>query len=99
MKDRKKNVRRCFSQGENTSTAPISVSNQGRASGHDGRSVKVVLLDNQDIHKFGSGKGSSLKRHINIGANSTSCKTDSSLLKTARHRRKIGELMSYNSLC
>nr|GMC89028.1 TSL-kinase interacting protein 1 isoform X1 [Ipomoea batatas] len=89
LKDRKKNVRRCFSQGENTSTAPISVSNQGRASGHDGRSVKVVLLDNQDIHKFGSGKGSSLKRHINIGANSTSCKTDSSLLKTARHRRKI----------
>nr|GMC79643.1 TSL-kinase interacting protein 1-like isoform X1 [Ipomoea batatas] len=95
LKDRKKNVRRCFSQGENTSTAPISVSNQGRASGHDGRSVKVVLLDNQDIHKFGSGKGSSLKRHINIGANSTSCKTDSSLLKTARHRRKIGATAAY----
>ncbi|VFQ72894.1 unnamed protein product [Cuscuta campestris] len=87
LKDRKKNVRRCFSQGENTSTAPISVSNQGRASGHDDQHVKVVL-DTQDMQKYGPGKGSLLKRHINIGSSNTSSKAPSPLLKTVRHRRK-----------
>lgn len=86
LKDRKKNVRRCFSQGENTSTASISVSNQVRASGHDDRSVKVVL-DTHDMQKYGSGKGL-LKRHVNIGSSNNSCKAPSPLLKTARHRRK-----------
>ncbi|CAH9050151.1 unnamed protein product [Cuscuta europaea] len=90
LKDRKKNVRRCFSQGESTSSAPISLPHQGRTSGHDSQSVKLVLLENQDIQKFGSGKGSLLKRHVNISSNSTSHKASSPPLKPARHRRKIG---------
>ncbi|CAH9083266.1 unnamed protein product [Cuscuta epithymum] len=90
LKDRKKNVRRCFSQGESTSTAPISLPNQGRASGHASQSVKLVLLENQDIQKFGSGKGSLLKRHVNISSNSISHKASSPPPKPARHRRKIG---------
>lgn len=89
LKDRKKNVRRRPSQGESSSTAAASPSSHGRVSTNDSRTVKVVLLDNQDVQKFGSGKGSSLKRHVTMGVNRSNAKVDSSV-KNARHRRKIG---------
>uniref|UniRef100_A0A5B7ACY7 Putative TSL-kinase interacting protein 1 isoform X2 n=1 Tax=Davidia involucrata TaxID=16924 RepID=A0A5B7ACY7_DAVIN len=91
LKDRKKNVRKRPSQGENCSpSAPTTVSNQGRPSGHDTRAVKVVLVDSQSIQKLGTGKGSSLRRNVNIGINRSNCKGDSSTVKTVRQRRKPG---------
>lgn len=89
LKDRKKNVRRRPSQGESSSIAAASPSSHGRVSTNDGRTVKVVLLDNQDVQKFGSGKGSSVKRHVTLGVNRSSAKVDSSV-KNARHRRRAG---------
>lgn len=89
LKDRKKNVRRRPSQGESSSTAAASPSSHGRVSANDSRTVKVVLLDNQDIQKFGSGKGSSVKRHVTVGVNRSNAKVDSSV-KNARHRRRTG---------
>ncbi|KAK9291498.1 hypothetical protein L1049_019446 [Liquidambar formosana] len=89
LKDRKKNIRRRPSHVENCSpTALTTVSNHNRASGHDNRAVKLVLVDSQNIQKLGSGKGSSLKRSINIGVNRSNSKGDSSAVKTARQRRK-----------
>ncbi|XP_010325976.2 TSL-kinase interacting protein 1 isoform X2 [Solanum lycopersicum] len=88
LKDRKKNVRRRPSQGESSSTAAGSPSSHGRVSTNDSRTVKVVLLDNQDVQKFGSGKGSSIKRHV-MGVNRSNAKVDSSV-KNARHRRRTG---------
>lgn len=93
LKDRKKNVRRRPSQGESSSTAAASLSSHSRVSTNDSRTVKVVLLDNQDVQKFGSGKGSSLKRHVTMGVNRSNAKVDSSPVKNARHRRKIGLLV------
>ncbi|KAK4348496.1 hypothetical protein RND71_031251 [Anisodus tanguticus] len=90
LKDRKKNGRRRPSQGESSSTAAASLSSHGRVSTTDSRTVKVVLLDNQDVQKFGSGKGSSLKRHVSMGVNRSNAKSDSSPVKNARHRRRIG---------
>nr|XP_009802688.1 PREDICTED: TSL-kinase interacting protein 1 isoform X1 [Nicotiana sylvestris] len=92
LKDRKKNVRRRPSQGESSSTAAASLSSHSRVSTNDSRTVKVVLLDNQDVQKFGSGKGSSLKRHVTMGVNRSNTKVDSSPVKNARHRRKIGSV-------
>ncbi|CAN4117102.1 unnamed protein product [Withania somnifera] len=89
LKDRKKNVRRRPSQGESSSTAAGSPSSHVRMSTNDSRTVKVVLLDNQDIQKFVSGKGSSLKRQVTMGVNRSNAKVDSSV-KNARHRRKTG---------
>ncbi|WMV44688.1 hypothetical protein MTR67_038073 [Solanum verrucosum] len=89
LKDRKKNVRRRPSQGESSSTAAGSPSSHGRVSTNDSRTVKVVLLDNQDVQKFGSGKGSSIKRHVSMGVNRSNAKVDSSV-KNARHRRRTG---------
>ncbi|KAJ8537771.1 hypothetical protein K7X08_014311 [Anisodus acutangulus] len=90
LKDRKKNGRRRPSQGESSSTAAASLSSHGRVSTTDSRTVKVVLLDNQDVQKFGSGKGSSLKRYVSMGVNRSNAKSDSSPVKNARHRRRIG---------
>ncbi|XP_019236401.1 PREDICTED: TSL-kinase interacting protein 1 isoform X2 [Nicotiana attenuata] len=92
LKDRKKNVRRRPSQGESSSTAAASLSSLSRVSTNDSRTVKVVLLDNQDVQKFGSGKGSSLKRHVTMGVNRSNTKVDSFPVKNARHRRKIGSV-------
>nr|XP_033514015.1 TSL-kinase interacting protein 1 isoform X2 [Nicotiana tomentosiformis] len=92
LKDRKKNVRRRPSQGESSSTAAASLSSHSRVSTNDSRTVKVVLLDDQGIQKFGSGKGSSLKRHVTMGVNRSNAKVDSSPVKNARHRRKIGSV-------
>ncbi|KAA8516568.1 hypothetical protein F0562_016926 [Nyssa sinensis] len=91
MKDRKKNIRKRPSQGENCSpSAPTTVSNQGRAPGHDIRAVKVVLVDSQNIQKLEPGKGSSLKCNVNIGINRSNYKGDSSTVRTVRQRQKPG---------
>ncbi|CAA2978364.1 TSL-kinase interacting 1 [Olea europaea subsp. europaea] len=91
LKDRKKNLRKRLSPGENNcSTAPITVSNPVRPSSHDSRAVKLVLVDSQNMQKVGPGKGSLVKRNVNLGTDRTNSKVDSSSLKTAKHRRKTG---------
>ncbi|EOY07887.1 TSL-kinase interacting protein 1, putative isoform 1 [Theobroma cacao] len=90
LKDRKKNVRKRPSQGENSSpTSPSTVTNQSRASGHDARTVKLVLVDSQNIQKLGPGKGS-FKRNTNVGVNRSNSKGESNTMKPARQRRKPG---------
>lgn len=93
LKDRKKNLRKRLSPGENNcSTAPITVSNPVRPSSHDSRAVKLVLVDCQNMQKVGPGKGSLVKRNVNLGTDRTNSKVDSSSLKTAKHRRKTGDI-------
>ncbi|ONI03008.1 hypothetical protein PRUPE_6G232900 [Prunus persica] len=93
LKDRKKSVRKRPSQGENCPpNAPSTVSNQNRPSGHDNRTVKLVLVDSHNIQKLGPGKAS-LKRNVNIGVNRSN-KGDSSTMKPARQRRKPGAISS-----
>ncbi|PIN11171.1 Polycomb-group transcriptional regulator [Handroanthus impetiginosus] len=88
LKDRKKNIKKRVSSGENNSSIPnISAANHVRASGHDNRAVKMVLVDSQNIQKVGSGKGALFKRNVNIGPNG---KVDPASVKTAKHRRKGG---------
>ena len=90
LKDRRKNVRKRPSQGENSSpTSPNTVANQSRASGNDARTVKLVLLDGQNIQKLGPGKGS-FKRNTNVGVNRSNSKGESNTMKPARQRRKPG---------
>ncbi|XP_042015589.1 TSL-kinase interacting protein 1-like [Salvia splendens] len=89
LRDRKKNTKKRLSTGENNTSVP-NITNQVRASGHDNRAVKVVLLDNQNIEKVGTGKGSLFKRHANIGMSRTNCKGDQAAVKTVKHRRKNG---------
>ncbi|KAJ6316279.1 hypothetical protein OIU78_019542 [Salix suchowensis] len=85
-KDRRKNVRKRSSQGENGSPAtPSIITNQNRASVHDNRTVKLVLVDSQSIQKLG-GKGS-LKRNVNMGVIRNNNKGDSTAMKPARQRR------------
>ncbi|XP_022767314.1 TSL-kinase interacting protein 1 isoform X2 [Durio zibethinus] len=92
LKDRKKNVRKRTSQGENSSpTSPNNVTNQSRASGHDARTVKLVLVDSQNIQKLGPGK-SSFKRNSNVGINRSNGKGEPNTMKPARQRRKPGAL-------
>lgn len=93
LKDRKKSVRKRPSQGENCPpNAPSTVSNQNRPSGHDNRTVKLVLVDSHNIQKLGPGKAS-MKRNVNIGVNRSN-KGDSSTMKPARQRRKPGAVSS-----
>ena len=94
LKDRKKNVRKRASQGENSSiTAPTGLPNQGKVSCHESRVVKDVLIDGQNIPKPGIGKGSSIHRHLNVGINRGNYKSGPSALKTARYQRKAGNLL------
>lgn len=87
LKDRKKNVRK-RSQGENCSS-PSTISSHGRTSGHDNRSVRLVLVDSQNIQKVGSGKPP-LKRPLNAGVHRGNGKVESTTMKPARQRRKPG---------
>ncbi|XP_039013401.1 TSL-kinase interacting protein 1-like isoform X2 [Hibiscus syriacus] len=90
LKDRKKTVRKRPSQGENSSpTSPTNVANQSRALGHDARTVKLFLVDGQNIHKLGPGKGS-FKRNNNVGVSRSNSKGESNIMKPARQRRKPG---------
>ncbi|KAK4481094.1 hypothetical protein RD792_011965 [Penstemon davidsonii] len=91
LKDRKKNIRKRRSTEENNShVAHIIGPTQGKVSGHDNRAVKMVLVDSQNIQKVGTGKGSLLKRNVNIGINRTNCKVDPTFAKKAKHRGKTG---------
>ncbi|KAJ4969719.1 hypothetical protein NE237_002818 [Protea cynaroides] len=95
LKDRKKNVRRQPVLGENCPPgSPTAVPLHIKASEKDPRSVKVVLVDSQNIQKVGSGKGSSVKRNVRIGINRINNKGESSALRTARRRRKTGAASS-----
>ncbi|KAF9680256.1 hypothetical protein SADUNF_Sadunf06G0102400 [Salix dunnii] len=95
LKDRRKNVRKRSSQGENGSpTTPSIITNQNRASGHDSRTVKLVLVDSQNIQKLGVGKGS-LKRNVNLGVIRNSNKGDLTAMKPARQRRKPASSAAY----
>lgn len=96
LKDRKKSVRRRPSQSENcSSTVPITISNQSRPLGHDGRAVKLVLIDTQNIQKLGSPRGSSLKcNNINLGISRSCRRGESSTVKAGRQRRKPASAVS-----
>uniref|UniRef100_A0A2P2LZH9 Uncharacterized protein MANES_09G067200 n=1 Tax=Rhizophora mucronata TaxID=61149 RepID=A0A2P2LZH9_RHIMU len=94
LKDRKKNIRKRPLQGENgSSTAASTVMNQNRASGQDTRTLKLILVDGQNIQKLGTGRGT-LKHNINIGVISGNNKGDSTVVKPARRRRKPGAISS-----
>ncbi|CAI9111998.1 OLC1v1012355C3 [Oldenlandia corymbosa var. corymbosa] len=91
LKDRKKNVRKRVSQGENSSMiSPTSVSNLGRVSGPESRVAKAALVDNQNFQKFGTAKGPSLNRNLSLGINRGNTKARSSALKAAKHQHKTG---------
>lgn len=87
LKDRKKSVRKRPTHGEYSPPAPSTVTNQSRASGHDNRTVKLVLVDSQNIQKVGSGKGP-LKRNVNLSINRSNNKGDSTTMKPARQQRR-----------
>lgn len=95
LKDRKRSVRKRSSQGENCSPTTSSiVSNQSRASGQDTCTVKLVLVDSQNIQKLGPAKAS-LKRNVNVGVNRSNNKGDSTIMKPARQRRKQGDFFLF----
>ncbi|TYJ50761.1 hypothetical protein E1A91_A01G231600v1 [Gossypium mustelinum] len=88
LKDRKKNVRKRPSHGENISpTSPNTTTNQSRASGHDAHTVKLVLVESQNIQKLGPGKGS-FKRNSNVGVNRSNNKGESNTMKVASNTMK-----------
>ncbi|KZV26050.1 TSL-kinase interacting protein 1 [Dorcoceras hygrometricum] len=90
LKDRKRNIKKRLSDGENhSSTTYVPVSNEVRTSGHDNRAVKLVLVDSQNIQKVGNGKGSLLKRHVNSDMMNRA-KVEPNSVKVAKHRRKTG---------
>ncbi|KAF8397995.1 hypothetical protein HHK36_016921 [Tetracentron sinense] len=94
LKDRKKTIRRRPSQGGNCPSASPTTVSQHKTSGHDACSVKLVIVDRQNIQKVGSGKGSSLKRNVNMGVNRSNNKSNPSAVKTGRQQRKPGTVSS-----
>lgn len=99
LKDRKKMVRKRSSQGENNSIiAPATILDQGRVPLPESRTVKSVLVDTQNIQKFVTGKGPTLKRQVNMGINRSNYKSEASSLKSSRHRRKTGVCWLYGRL-
>ncbi|PIA53341.1 hypothetical protein AQUCO_00900130v1 [Aquilegia coerulea] len=90
LKDRKKTTRKRPSQNENSSSSSAPTPLQSKASGHDTRLVKLVLVDSQNIQKVASRKGSLMKRSFNNGTNRSNSKGDLSTVKTTRQRRKTG---------
>ncbi|KAF7834003.1 TSL-kinase interacting protein 1 [Senna tora] len=92
LKDRKKSVRKRPLQGENCPPAATNnVSNQSRALGNDAQTVKLVLVDSQNIQNLGPSKAS-LKRNINMGVNRSNTKGDSTTMKPSRQRKKPGTI-------
>ncbi|XP_023540575.1 TSL-kinase interacting protein 1 isoform X1 [Cucurbita pepo subsp. pepo] len=88
LKDRKKTVRKRPLQGENCPPPmPNAVSNQSRALGHDGRAVKLVLVDTQNIPKLGHRKTAS-RCNVNVGINRGNNGGYPTVLKPSRPRRK-----------
>ena len=91
MKDRQKNVKKRALMGENCPPAtPSTVLNQSRASGNDAHTVKLVLVDSQNMQKLGPSKAP-LKRNVNMGVNRANSKGDSATMKPSRQRKKPGD--------
>lgn len=88
LKDRKKSVRKRPPHGEYGPPVPSTVSNQSRVPGQDNRTVKLVLVESQNIQKVGSGKASSKRNVNNVNTNRGNSKGDSATMKPARQRRK-----------
>lgn len=89
LKDRKKNVRKRSSQGENCPSTSQSAY-QNKLSGNDARAVKLVLVDTQNIQKVSQGKGLPVRRNTNVGAIRGNTKRDSSTAKAGKQSRKPG---------
>ena len=99
LKDRKKTVRKRPLQGENCPPPmPNAVSNQSRALGHDGRAVKLVLVDTQNIPKLGHRKTAS-RCNVNVGINRGNNGGYPTVLKPSRPRRKSGVNSSSKTFC
>lgn len=95
LKDRKKNIRkRIFTGEDNSSTTHAPVQTQGKTSGHENRALKIVLVDGQNIQKVGTGKGTLVRRNVNLGMNRTNCKRDSTSAKTEKKRQKTGDVQN-----
>ncbi|KAL6519376.1 TSL-kinase interacting protein 1 [Orobanche gracilis] len=91
LKDRKKNIKKHLTSGENNPPIPsMPASNQVRPPGHGNCTVKMLVVDSQNIPKVKTGKGALFKRHMNMETSHTNCKVDPSSVKTAKHRRKTG---------
>uniref|UniRef100_A0A7N0TB70 TSL-kinase interacting protein 1 n=1 Tax=Kalanchoe fedtschenkoi TaxID=63787 RepID=A0A7N0TB70_KALFE len=93
VKDRKKSIKKKHSQGENCApAASIPVGNQTRSLGTDSDTVKLVLIDSQNIQKLGSGKvtSSSPRCNVSLGVNRGNIKGDTSSVKMARQRKRPG---------
>lgn len=95
LKDRKKSVRKRPPHGEYGPPVPSTVSNQSRVPGQDNRTVKLVLVESQNIQKVGSGKASSKRNVNNVNTNRGNSKGDSATMKPARQRRKPGCLFLF----
>lgn len=91
LKDRKKNVRKRFPQGENCSSS-TPFPNQNKSSGNDTKAVKIVVVDSDNIQKTGQGKGSLTRRNSHMGVSRSISKGESSPTKSTRQRRKNGAL-------
>ncbi|KAL3646789.1 TSL-kinase interacting protein 1 [Castilleja foliolosa] len=87
LKDRKKNIKKRVSTGENNSPIPSGpASVQVRPPGHDNRAVKMGLVDSQNISKVGT----LVKRHVNMETGRNNSKVNPASVKTGKHRRKTG---------
>ncbi|XP_074312045.1 TSL-kinase interacting protein 1 isoform X2 [Silene latifolia] len=92
LKDKKRNVKKQSSQGENCSAPTSSFPHQNKSSANDLRAVKIIAVDGQNVEKAGNGKGSSTRRSSNLGVTRSSNKGESSPTKSTRQRRKTGVL-------
>ncbi|KAK4799083.1 hypothetical protein SAY86_024448 [Trapa natans] len=86
LKDRKKSVRK-RSQGENSSSSQCSLSSMSRPPSHDNHTVKMVLVDSQNVQKLGPGKPI-FKRTVSLGMPRGNNKGESAPIKQPRQRRK-----------
>lgn len=77
------------SQGENSSPSVCTFSTQSRPPAHDNHTIKMVLVDSQNIQKLGPGKPS-FKRGVGLGTNRGNNKGESMSVKQPRQRRKSG---------
>ncbi|KAK9733353.1 hypothetical protein RND81_04G062300 [Saponaria officinalis] len=90
IKDRKKNVKKQSSQGENCSSPTSTFPYPNKSSGNDLRAINIVATDGQNVEKAANGKGSSTRRSSNLGITRISNKRESSPTKSTRQRRKTG---------
>lgn len=85
------------SHGENSSPSQCSLSSLSRPSPYDNRTVKMVLVDSQNIQKLGPGKPM-FKRSVSLGTTRGNNKGESASVKQPRQRRKPGMSLDINFL-